>query len=920
MSAVSALVFAVRRILARPALSALIVLGGTLVVALPTAIPSYAAASTARVLADQELADSTGRPPLAYLFSYSGDRNGPSTWSQLASLDAYLQTDGPQSVGVDLTHRTTSISTRRFTVVAPAPAPGATAVAEPIALTWLEDLEARVELIDGRLPDDAAGPDAVEVAVSDVLADERGLDVGDSVTLADPQAASAGEGRTITATITGVWTTGDRGDRRWVLAPEIFEQRLLTTRATIVDTLDPAFPTVIGTTYWYALLDDSGLTVDAVDGLIASTGDVEAEVADRLATADVAVSPRPGLLEFRSRARELRQALAAFAVPGIVLVGIFLGLIVALSARDQRRELAMLRSRGTSRGRLIGHVLAEGIVLAGTSFVLGLGAALAVAASLGRVTSFLRLDGPAALTVRPDTTTWAVAAIAAVAVVVARVVPAIGASRRTVVDLDGPEAPPWWQRGSVDLVLAAVALVLVVQLVRQRSPTSEPLDDPTTVWLPSLAALAIGLLCTRLLPRLFLAVAAALRAVPGVVPVLVARRLGRQPESAHAPLVLLVSTVVLAVFTTSLATSMDRHLADREYHAIGADWQVFEAGAAQSPFLLAADGRRQGRLVTALDPNSYETLDGIDEATRVGDYSAFFGSSFRVLAVEPDGFGRVAFYRPDYGADESFATALARLAATPDGVLASESAGLDVGTRLAGTVAVGGGVGTDLPVELVVVGTFADAPTLEPDQPAVIARLDHLSQLAGAVPPYRLWLRQERGTTTAEVGAALEAQPLVVTATTPATGIAAERRAPERQGVFGVLTVGFLTSIAVAMIGFFVTAFFAARRSAPELGALQAIGASPRQAAAVVVGELAVVAGLAVTIGVGAGLALSAWMVPELLGGGDVEPAVIPDSDLRATLVLVGAIVAAVVATAVALALALGRVRLFEALRLGDIR
>jgi putative ABC transport system permease protein len=89
--------------------------------------------------------------------------------------------------------------------------------------------------------------------------------------------------------------------------------------------------------------------------------------------------------------------------------------------------------------------------------------------------------------------------------------------------------------------------------------------------------------------------------------------------------------------------------------------------------------------------------------------------------------------------------------------------------------------------------------------------------------------------------------------------MAEELRRPERQGLFGVLSVGFLASALLTVLGFLLYALFSFRRRFIELGTLRAIGLSTKQLAIFLSSELAFL----ILLGLGAGTAIGA-LISEL--------------------------------------------------------
>jgi putative ABC transport system permease protein len=155
----------------------------------------------------------------------------------------------------------------------------------------------------------------------------------------------------------------------------------------------------------------------------------------------------------------------------------------------------------------------------------------------------------------------------------------------------------------------------------------------------------------------------------------------------------------------------------------------------------------------------------------------------------------------------------------------------------------------------------------------------------------------------------------------PATLIAEAQSQPQRQGLFGLLSVGFLAAGGLTLLGFLLAALITARRRAIELGVLRALGMSGAQVAVELVTEqlLLVLAGIAA--GTGIGLLAAQLVVPLLQVGAGPHPgtpASPPQLAWDQVAIIYAVFGAALLITLLALAGALGRLKLFQAVKLGD--
>lgn len=108
---------------------------------------------------------------------------------------------------------------------------------------------------------------------------------------------------------------------------------------------------------------------------------------------------------------------------------------------------------------------------------------------------------------------------------------------------------------------------------------------------------------------------------------------------------------------------------------------------------------------------------------------------------------------------------------------------------------------------------------------------------------------------------------MVVSAESARGIIAEEQLRPERQGVFGLLSVGFVAAAALTVLGFLVYAIVSFQRRFIELGMLRAIGLSVGQMSAYLSAEQAFIVISGMGLGTLIGVAASTLFIPFLQVG-----------------------------------------------------
>lgn len=204
----------------------------------------------------------------------------------------------------------------------------------------------------------------------------------------------------------------------------------------------------------------------------------------------------------------------------------------------------------------------------------------------------------------------------------------------------------------------------------------------------------------------------------------------------------------------------------------------------------------------------------------------------------------------------------------------------------------------------------------------MVANLDYVFDEMSGQYPYDVWIARDPKANVEDLVAGVRKLGIsVIDTRDAATLILDEQTQPRRQGLFGLLSVGFIAAGGLTLLGFLLSALITARRRAIELGVLRALGMSGRQVAVELIIEqvLLVIAG--VGAGTGIGLLAAQLVVPLLQVGAGPHPGIpsYPPQlawDQVALIYVVFAI--ALLITLLALAWIMGRMRLFQAVKLGD--
>jgi putative ABC transport system permease protein len=946
---------------------ACLTLGIAVAVALASAIPIFSDAVQLRVLQNRVEVDQdrSRRPPFSFVYAYYGSISGVIEFEDYLEDNDLILNKAPSAIGLPVKRVVRYVHTPKYRLF---PADKATQYANTnTQLEWMNigfvtDIDEHIQIFGEwpRLRDDGG----VEALVYSELANEIGVQAGEDYILFK-QAQNGDDGVQQKVHVSGIWAEKDADNPYWFYRPNAFGDNLLTTEEIYTQQVAPVLKNDTELGLWYFDVDGSGLDPDRVLPLLGRLGRLDAELKAHRNGLDRRVSPVDALRRYVRATNELTLLLVIFAVPLLAIVLYFNTLVARMVVRQQEAEIAVLRSRGASPWAIGVLYLIEGLIISAVALGLGLLGGLGLGALMTRLTSFLNLSSADALPVHISNQAVRFGVIAAIIGLLAALLPALAASRQTIVAYRTSESrntrPPLWQRLYLDILLLAVSVYvyfqmrnaggIVLQTQTEAARSGDPFGDPIRFLAPVLMLTAGALVLLRFFPLTMRGLAALAAKLPARLAIntatlLALRSLARAPGNYIGPLLLLIFTMGLAVFSSSIALTLDRHLADSTYFRVGADMRLNETGEPSkqsSPFGGPATGGSGQNQDTAQPAEEEEPLyftfvpvqehlriPGVRAAARYGSYRAEpqvknLTDESEFIGVDRVDFQQAAYFRDDFAA-RPLGALMNQLALAPDALLASRKFlgenQLRVGDPLVLEVdALEGRV----PVTFTVAGTFDLFPedSLKNDKTIFVGNLDYLFESAGSAMPYDVLLAVDPNKTLDEVvDDAGDLGLLVLNGEDSRTIIREAQARPERQGLFGLLSAGFIAASLLTVTGFVLSAIISLRARLIQLGMLRTIGLSAQQMAAFVVLEQVILIVLGAAAGSALGLTVSRLFIPFMQVGGSlansVPPFVVRIAWQDLMLIYASLAIALVVALAIML-ISLRRVKAFEAIKLGSV-
>ena len=939
---ISVLTAAIKRLRANLGLALCAWLAAVIAVALAAAVPAYAEAASLRLLQDEirQQEQRQGRSPFALLLRYIGAWNTPLEWERVAPADDYLRREGIPGLDLPITSFARHVRTAPLRIFLAAD--GDAVFLKNAPLGFISGLDDRMHIVDGQMPTSSADDAMLAVMIARAFANETGVNVGDTLTIIAPGTRPA----TLQARVAAIWAPVNRSDPAWFFPPDTLNDLILVPEASFTGPVAGTLRNEVDQALWFVRLSGEGVTGAQVSPLLSRVESVRARVNSLIPGLRLEQGPAEALRRYQDRVASLTTQLFVFSAPILALTLYFATLVAALLVRRQSSEIALMKSRGVRSAQILGMYLVEWVIIGGVALAAGLPLGLAFASVMSRVRSFLEVDlSGAGVPLSPGAQSLTFALVVLVITVGASLTPAFVATRRTLVDEQQQAAraarPPLWQRAYLDLLLLIPAAYGVYQLQIGGGlfqGNADPFSNPLLVLTPALLCFALGLLTLRLIP-LILEGLARLAALPAwIAPLVTLRALARQTDNYRGALLLLILTLSLATYSATMADTLDGAMRTELTYQVGAMTQLFETGESvgqarpgqpgSPPQQPRPDIREEARFLF-VPVSEHLQAPGVQAAARVGRYEAFVsvGAGSRqaqVIGIDRTDFPKVITrFDRAWGGGESLGGLMNLLARYPNGALVSRELlgdGLRIGDALPATLRL---YGDQREVRFRIVAAIDLWPGVYPqDGPIIVANLNYIFDEMGGQYPYDVWITRDQAVPIDEAVAGVRGQGIpVIDVLDVTTLIAREQSRPQRQGLFGVLTIGFLTAGVLTLLGFLVAGFITARRRAIELGMLRALGLNGSGVAAALLLEQLLLIGAGLAAGSGIGALAALLIVPFMQVGVGPYPGV-PAYPPRLAWESMAGIYAAFGATLTLSLLALGaslaRVRLFQAVKLGD--
>jgi len=404
----------------------------------------------------------------------------------------------------------------------------------------------------------------------------------------------------------------------------------------------------------------------------------------------------------------------------------------------------------------------------------------------------------------------------------------------------------------------------------------------------------------------------------------------------------IILSIAVGIFNANSARTLNQNAEDRIYYTNGAD-VVVQANWPSSQVGADGEGSDGFASVSAKevyyqepDFKQFTEMEGVESAARVFiEKEAYVeapltrkeANKVHIMGIEPYEFGHTAWFRNDllkYHINDY----LNIMNGAPKAVLVSTSLQEKLALNAGDTIRIRwGGQNT---TEFTVYAFIDYWPSYNPYRVSaqavteidfVVGNLDYI-QMEMIKEPYEVWIKRADGVTDTDINAALDTLDVTLSSVEYShQEVITAKNDPLLQGLNGMLTLSFVITMIISVIGFLIYWALSIKSRALQFGIFRAMGMSLMSVLGIIIAEQIMISVVAILIGIILGGITSDLFVPMMQlvynAAQQVPPFIVVAS--RDDYIKIYAMIGAMLSIGfVTIARIISRIKIAQALKLGE--
>ena len=538
-------------------------------------------------------------------------------------------------------------------------------------IVFMEDFDSKIIDLSGNVRSDANigslddSKTSINVTVLNEHASRFDLKPGDIVSLVPYWEESVDH---VEVVIGAIATRKDPSDPYWNMFDNVFMVSAGNKSATVpvfvsknqyFDLLTDVVPNLTSTFSWLLDIDPQKIYVSDSSELRGSLNWIEGSLS---ATHDrfMMKTELPNTLAYYDE--RLKFTKIQMSVVMVLVASVILFYVVSLSSlavENREFEVSKLFSRGASSYQIMIGFALEASILSVIGFIFGPFLISGLISLIGLTPVFSSVTGGSLLDVRISLDSFLLSGLGAVLCFLGLLIPAYKASRRSIsiqrIQSVRRTEKSFVTRYYLDVLLLIVGLFLFRQLGEQGSfnvsgQFGETVDNNLFLLAPAVVLLGSAIVLLRLFPLVISVVARFLGSFLPISVVMSIWQISRNSGNYARLALLMILMTSLGVFASIFGGTLDRSFTERIMYSTGSDIRLQSVS-------INSIGMSKPVSSKYTDIKNVEIASPVLRQRGVDLTEEFSTTSFTVLAIHPDSFGDVGWFREDF-APSSFSDLL----------------------------------------------------------------------------------------------------------------------------------------------------------------------------------------------------------------------------------------------------------------------
>lgn len=861
--------------------------GSILIIALLSGIPIYSQGVLQRVLTKnlESIQSSTDTYPGTVSISTTFGANSTASKIERQTMRIGEAVEGMKAdLGLETLIQSKSLSSIRFIAYSDIEK-NQFLDNKGVNIMTMSDFEEHIEITYGRMYQER-DDGVVEVMLSAEAMAETHMLLDTEYELARSSWMRGEDEKPFLIEIVGVYTMADASDIYWTSGISKYDRVIFCGEDAFNSTVG-ANPDYVDTGKWNLSLNYYGITLKNADAIAEAFNTYSQQV-----TANDGAEVNWPVIEilsgFGEQQSNLDFSLIVIELPVILLLAFYIYMVSQLIMDTEANEIAVLKSRGASNWHIFYIFLLQGLIISAISMLIAPFIGLFSVFLLGGANGFLEFVNRSALDVSLSPKAYLYGLGAAAFFIFTMMLPAIKASRQTILthkqEVARNTKKVFWKKFGLDFILIAISVYGLYSYYNQQeiidklsSSSSGSTVDPLMLLISTLFILGVGLLFLRIFPYIIRFIFFLGRRYWSPSFYLSLTQVGRSNGMEQFLMLFLIFTIGVSIFSANTARSINTNQEENLEYVDGADIVITNEWKYDLAYYNTY--KPYGYTVyKEVDETAYEKLDGVDSATKVWKGTCNSIRSYApmpsddeicVMGIVPNEFAETAQMRN--GLTPYHWYNYCNLLTDYDNVILLSSEFKDYGLNVGDYVSMSLGEGSS---RLYIIGSFIDYwPSINVND-TIEGTGSHLFAVVAfdsiftdefdlPVQPYQIWINKADGVTSNHIYEQIEEQNLQIDARKDLTeDTVSLKNDPTLQSLNGALTLCFITSLIICFTGFLIYWIIAIKKRVLQFGIIRAIGMRLRSLIGMLVLEQVLISGSAVIAGIFIGILTSYYYIP----------------------------------------------------------